>query len=129
MTIEIDQVLHFKITSGDELLGKVIENDDEYITLDAVVVVQRMFNGDSYLFTMKPWMLQQFEVKEPKSISIAYDHIMAISQPQSLVFEQYLSTVGYLSNSSEMDSDSEIDDEMDSDAVGNLINFKPKNMH
>lgn len=99
--IEPEQLIHFKTTSGEELIAKLVFVDDEtqsYFVKD-VLVVDRIQINDQSVFTLRSWMLNQFEnndeSSETKLIQILPGQIMAFAIPNQKIVEQYESTINY----------------------------------
>jgi len=98
---EPDQLVHFKTTSGEELIAKLVCFDDEtqsYFVKD-VLVVDRIQINEQSVFTLRSWMLNQFEnndeTPETKLIQILPGQIMAFAIPNQKIVEQYESTMNY----------------------------------
>lgn len=99
--IEPEQLIHFKTTSGEELIAKLVFVDDEtqsYFVKD-VLVVDRIQINEQSVFTLRSWMLNQFEnndeSSETKLIQILPGQIMAFAIPNQKIVEQYESTINY----------------------------------
>lgn len=94
-----ENVVVFKLTSGDEIISKVVEIDKENIsiTLKSPMKVERNITMDSNIFyTIRAWMIQQFEnTNEEPIMNLCADHIIAEFIPGPEVIDQYNKTVDY----------------------------------
>lgn len=116
----------FKLTSGEEIMGKVLEMDKEgiSITLESPMRVERQPSMDgNILYTIRAWLIQQFENGKPEPIvNLNIDHIIAEMTPSEDVASQYHKTVEYFMEPIETpEYDFDNIDMGDSDGSENII--------
>lgn len=106
-----EKLVVFKLGSGEEIIGKFATSDGVTVQVRSPLRVERIMGGTSMYYTLRAWLIIQFEDYEERIIGINADHIMAQMMPGQNVIEQYNSTLDYLmSPSEEVEADSDMPD-------------------
>jgi len=113
-----EKVTMFKLSSGEEIIGKFVNTSEGVVQLRSVLRADRISDGVNVYYTLKPWFVQQFEDYEEHVIGILAEHIVAQFMPGQNVIKQYHSSVEYQLSPSE-----EPEDMSDSDGEGNEIEW------
>jgi len=96
-----EKIIIFKLTSGEEIVGKFVEATDIIIRVRSPLRVERLVNGPAMYYTLRAWLIQQFEEYEEKVVAIQKDMVMAQFKPGKNVIDQYHNTLEYMLSPSE----------------------------
>lgn len=85
-----DDVITLKITSGEEILAKVVEiKDDCIVVKNPVVLVMTQMQGGQGMVAMAPFMLG---VEENQSIALYKNQIIVTAKARKDAVAQYIKT-------------------------------------
>ena len=145
--------IHFKLTSGEEVLCEIVsepEGEDMYVVVRNAMKVssqEQMVNGEGYrYYGFRPWMLFHNKIEQLQLIN--FTQIAGEAKPDETLLAHYLKASAEEEQREtpglpeEVDEDATItelkawiaqqheDDDLDSDSDKNVIQFNPRStMH
>lgn len=108
--IEINEIIQMKLSSGEEIIGKCVNKTKKEHVFLGVLMVDRSINAGQIYFTLKSWMLLQFEDNRSASVTINNDNLTSHMIPSETMLKNYASTLEFMTNIDDI-PDTDFDDD------------------
>jgi hypothetical protein len=121
-----EEIIHLKLTSGEEVLCEIIQWDDDH---NATIVIKNTFEivflqsptGAMRLCTLRPFMVGQIE--EGYSIALNADMIVAQANPTREILSNYRETLDEYLKFNDGPTDEELDEIEKEEIAENVLPF------
>jgi len=116
-----EQPMIYKLSSGEEIIGKYVRTCGDVIQLRSPLRIERMAANQQVYYTLRTWLIAQFDECEERIVGVALEHVMAQFKPTPQTVKQYNSTMDYMLSPTEgYDSDDDIGIEWPSTPTGRM---------
>ena len=90
----MSNIYQYKLATGEEIIGELIEEDDDFLYYKNVLVINKMFIDDNIVHTMNSWISSQFSDNDDTTIiAINPSHITSSNIPTENILNQYRKSI------------------------------------
>lgn len=127
----MSNIYQYKLATGEEIVGELIEEDDDFLYYKNIVVINKMFIDDSIVHTMNSWISGQFfDDDNTTVIAINPSHIISSNIPTENILDQYHKCIAYYNQDDDyLENQFDLDSNSDSDKLSNIISFRSNLIH
>ena len=127
----MSNIYQYKLATGEEIVGELIEEDDDFLYYKNVLVINKMFFEDNIVHTMNSWISGQFSDNDDTTvIAINPSHITSSNIPTENILDQYHKCIAYyIQDDNYLENQLDLDSNSDSDKLSNIISFRSNLIH
>ena len=127
----MSNIYQYKLATGEEIIGELIEEDDDFLYYRNVLTINKMFIDNSIIHTMNSWISGQFSDDDDTTvIAINPSHITSSNIPTENILDQYHKCIAYyIQDDNYLENQLDLDSNSDSDKISNIISFRSNLIH
>ena len=123
----MNSIYQYKLATGEEIIGELLEEDEDFLYYKNVLTINRMVIDNSIVHTMNSWITGQFSDSDDTTIiAINPSHITSSNIPTENILDQYRKSISYYVQDSDL-QDNQLNS--DSDQPSNIVSFRSNLIH